>query len=243
MSDPPPIFPRLARPHLSEPCSDDPLGPPKGPAELRSQFDRLCGQRESLQKQHLKYSRLATELAEYLEVAPKVEQALEKLSEDLFGKLAQIIEEHLTLALREVLQQPISLKVQRDFKRGAATMRFHIDRDGQEEDIMRGQGGSVANVLSVGLRLFALAQLDQKVHRRFLILDEHDCWLAPDLVPRLIKIVHQAARAMGFQVILISHHAITCFEPYADRILRLSPGPDGIVVDDVTPRSRHADPV
>ena len=221
--------------------SDDPLGPPQSAAQLRSKFDRLQGQRLGLQKDHRRHSEVLAQLVDYLGIAPQVEQALEKLSEDLFGKLAQIIEQHLTLALREVLQQPISLKVQRDFKRGAATMRFHIDRDGQEEDIMRGQGGSVANVLSVGLRLFALAQLDTKVHRRFLILDEHDCWLAPDLVPRLVKIVHQAARAMGFQVILISHHAIACFEPYADRILRLNPTAAGITVEDATPRTRNPD--
>jgi DNA repair exonuclease SbcCD ATPase subunit len=244
MPDSTPIFPRLARtPVPAGAGGDDPLGPPQTPAQLRSKFDRLQGQRLALQKEHRRRSETLTQLAAYLDVAPQVEQALEKLSEDLFGKLAQILEEHLTLALREVLQQPIALKVQRDFKRGAATMRFHIDRDGQEEDIMRGQGGSVANVLSVGLRLFALAQLDKKVHRRFLVLDEHDCWLAPDLVPRLVKIVHQAARAMGFQVILISHHATSCFEPYADRILRLSPGSEGVTVEDVTPRSRHVDHV
>src|SRR5690606_41403701 len=89
-------------------------------------------------------------------------------------------------------------------------------------------GGSVANVLSVGLRLFALTTLDEKNHRRFLVLDEQDCWIRPDIVPRFVKIIHQAAKALNFQVLMISHHDAAVFEEYADRIIRLDPVKDGI---------------
>jgi hypothetical protein len=238
-----PAFPRLARDRFIDDAfaGDDPFGPPQPPAELRNKFERLQGQRIALFRERQRKSDLLAQLAEYLKLAPAVDQALEKLSQDLFGKLAAIIEEHLTLALREVLEQPITLKVERDFKRGTATMSFHIIRDGHEEDIMKGQGGSVANILSVGLRIFALAQLDTKIHRRFLVLDEQDCWLAPDLVPRLVKIIHQAAKALGFQIILISHHATAAFAPYAEKILRLSPAPDGVQLEDVTPHSAIRD--
>src|SRR5258706_8236339 len=167
-------YPRLARPPLELSIGpvhdDDPLGPPAPPEVLRRRFDKLDGQRIRLQRDQQRITDLLSELSDYLAIAPQVEAALEVLSNALFGALADLIERHLTLALQEVLQQPITLKVERDFKRGAATMRFHIQRDGQEEDIMRGQGGSVANILSVGLRVFALAQLDPKMHRRFLIL-------------------------------------------------------------------------
>ena len=96
-------------------------------------------------------------------------------------------------------------------------------RGGNREDVLRGQGGSVTNILSVGLRMFALTTLDEKSHRRFLVLDEQDCWLRPDLVPRLIKIVRDAGKALGFQVIVISHHDTAAFERYADRIYRFAP--------------------
>jgi DNA repair exonuclease SbcCD ATPase subunit len=241
-------FPRLARPPLGVSIAaaagnDDPLGPPAPPEVLRRRYDQLNGQRIRLRSDQQRVTSLLAALTEYLAVAPQVEAALEVLGQELFGRLAGVIERHLTLALQEVLQQPITLKVERDFKRGAATMRFHIQRDGQEEDIMRGQGGSVANILSVGLRIFALAQLDSKTHRRFLILDEQDCWLAPDLVPRLVKIIHEAAKALNFQVILISHHAVPCFAPYADKILRLVPTAQGVEIEDATPKSSHPDGV
>ena len=214
---------------------------PASPQKLRHEFLLLEGQRQTLSQERERHGRRLVELTEYLEIAPQVEAALETLSEELFGKLAKLIEAKLTVALQEVLGQPIVLKVQRDFKRGAATMSFYIERDGQPEDIMRGQGGSVANILSVGLRLFALAQADPKQHRKFLVLDEQDCWLAPDLVPRLVKIVHDAGVALGLQTLLISHHDPRVFEQFADKIYRFAPGADGVVAEDVTPESTHPD--
>ncbi len=70
-----------------------------------------------------------------------------------------------------------------------------------------------------------------KLHRRFLLLDEPDCWLRPDLVPLLVKIVHDAGRALGFQVLLISHHDIATVRKYADRIYVFRPeGASGVQV-------------
>jgi DNA repair exonuclease SbcCD ATPase subunit len=201
----------------------------------------LRGRQKALTQQRDYAARRLAELADYLALAPKVDDALEKLGHELFGKLAEIIEHQLTFALQEVLTQPIRLKVKRDFKRGAATMGFYIERDGQAEDILRGQGGSVANILSVGLRIFALSQLDEVRHRRFLLLDEQDCWLAPELVPRLVRIVRDAGSALGFQVIMISHHSTASFQPYADRVYRFVPTTAGVTVEQVGGSPRKPD--
>jgi ABC-type branched-subunit amino acid transport system ATPase component len=75
----------------------------------------------------------------------------------------------------------------------------------------------------VGLRLIALSQLHEKDHRRFLILDEQDCWLRPDLVPRLMRIIHAIAHKLQFQTLVISHHDVSLFREYADRIYRVLP--------------------
>jgi len=81
------------------------------------------------------------ELNEYLAVADKVTVALEQLNEQLFQQLLGIVEEKLSIALQEILDQPLKFKATADFKRGQATVEFSIDRDGNEEDINRGQGG------------------------------------------------------------------------------------------------------
>ena len=77
--------------------------------------------------------------------------------------------------------------------------------------------------------MFALTTLDKSKHRRFLVLDEQDCWLRPDLVPKLVKIIKDAGRALGFQVLMVSHHDLMIFERYADRIYQFEPKGDGTV--------------
>lgn len=158
-----------------------------------------------------------------IQLAPAVAAALDALQGELFRALTSALEKNLTIALQEVLEQPIVFKARPTIRRNQVEIDFFIERAGEPEDIMRGQGGSVANILSVGLRIFALTTLDPAQHRRFLLLDEQDCWLRPDLVPRLVKIVHDAGRALGFQVILISHHDVASFRQYADRIYTFSP--------------------
>jgi len=207
--------------------NDSATGLPRDPAAARRLLDRLSGQRDLLSGQH---KRVQTELANlraYLDVSSRVSTALEALSHQLFEELLGTIQDKLTIALQEVLDQSITFRARADWKRGAASVDFWVERDGQREDIMKGQGGSVANILSIGLRMFALTTLDDSRHRRFLVLDEQDCWLRPDLVPRLVKIVHDAGKALGFQVLMISHHDVRSFEDYADEIYQLQPSADG----------------
>lgn len=202
---------------------------PRAPDELRRRADRLIDKRE---ERIAKSSRLAVQFAElnaYLATAAKVSEALEELSKQLFQQLLGVVQEKLSVALQEILDQPISLRAETDFQRGAATVHFSIERGGNKEDVLRGQGGSVANILSVGLRMFALTTLDAAKHRPFLVLDEQDCWLRPELVPRLVKIVHEAAHALGFQVLMISHHDVELFDRYADKIYQLRMDPSGSV--------------
>jgi len=212
------------------------------PADLRRRADRLLDRRDDLQRRSIDLAARFGTVNAYLEIAPKVKDALEALNQQLFQELLGTVQEKLSLALQEILEQPIVLKAESGFERGAAAVKFWIERDGKEEDILRGQGGSVANILSVGLRMFALATLDERQHRRFLVLDEQDCWLRPDLVPRLVKIVHEAGRALGFQVLMISHHDTALFERYADRIYEFIPqGDNGVTVQLVADQPAEED--
>ena len=208
----------------------------QSPDKLRKRIDRLSWQRDDLT---LKAKRVAARLKvldSHLEIAAEVSEALEHLGQELFEEVLGLMEEKLSRAIEEVLDQPIRFKSEATFKGGTAHVNFSVERDGNKEDVQRGQGGSVQNILSVGLRMFALANLEESEHRRFLVLDEQDCWLRPELVPRLVNIVHQAARELEFQVIMISHHDIGLFEKYADKVYRLNPGRDGLEIGEVNPR-------
>jgi DNA repair exonuclease SbcCD ATPase subunit len=191
--------------------------------DISRKFHVLQGKRENLNARQCDLMGELAEVNDFLKISDSVTAALEQLSNDVFQRELNTIEKTITKALQEVLDQPVQFKAAASFKRDAASVEFSIERGGNVEDIMRGQGGSVANIVSVGLRMFAITLLDERRHRKFLVLDEQDCWLHPDLVPKLVKIVREAGAALGFQVLMISHHDVANFLRYADRVYRLTP--------------------
>lgn len=193
------------------------------PMPLRRSFDKLRWRQRALQERLEKNRESLREIDGFLVMQPKVAERLDDLSRHLFGDILTEIEVNLTYALREILGQDLRVVSQREMKSRKMHVTFSIEREGEPEDILTGQGGSVCNVISVGLRLIALSQLDERQHRRFLVLDEQDCWLRPDLVPRLMSIIHTIARKLQFQVLVISHHSVDLFREHADRIYRIMP--------------------
>ncbi|MEX2389192.1 MAG: hypothetical protein WD534_15045 [Phycisphaeraceae bacterium] len=221
-------FPPSRKSDASAPRTGDDL---PAPSLVRNRVDRLVWSRQQLQGQAESTNKQLDDIRAYLGISDTVSDALRLLGDQLFRQLLDLLEGKLSIALQEILEQPIRLHAEADFKRNAATVEFWVEHDGNREDILRGQGGSVANILSVGLRMFALTTLDTTRHRRFLVLDEQDCWLRPDLVPKLVKIVHDAGRALGFQVLMISHHDASSFQQYADRLYALVPqGEEGVEI-------------
>ena len=206
------------------------LAPPnlKSPRELRQRHGQLMALRRQTQRDIRSCEERLSAIEKYLQTANGVTEAIQQLSDQLFQETLKTIEEKLTIALQEILEQPIQFKAVASWKNNAAAVDFYIERDGHPEDILKGQGGSVANILSIGLRMFALASLPQKTHRRFLVLDEQDCWLRPELIPRLVKIAREAGEALGFQVLMISHHDRRVFEEHADRLYELRSGKNGV---------------
>lgn len=201
---------------------------------LRRRLDRLAFARQEAIHQVSTNTIELEQLKGYLRTADRVSTALEKLNRDLFSTLLGTVQEKITIALQEILEQPISFHAEAGFSRNSASVEFWIERNGKQEDLLHGQGGSVANIVSVCLRIFALTTLDEATHRRFLVLDEQDCWLRADLVPKLVKIIHDASRALGFQVLMISHHDRHLFEQYADKIIELQWQNGRVVAVDAT---------
>lgn len=200
---------------------------------VRRRLDRLVGIREEKMNRLANNENRLKKLNEILSLAEPVTEALKSLSDQLFRQELSTVEQMLTHALQEVLEQPIKFKATPDFKSGSAIVDFYIERDGHLEDVQRGQGGSVQNILSVGLRMLALATLGKNDQRGFLILDEQDCWLRPELVPQLVRIVKQAGDELGFQILMISHHHLNLFDNYADQVIRLDPKGSTVTVHTV----------
>lgn len=203
----------------------------KDPSHALALYHTLNGQKEILEREFAENQAEMVKLDDFLRLENSVLSALDKLDSELFRNITSLLEDKLSIALQEILEQDVKLKVETSPQGKSIGFKFKTERNGCEEDIMKGNGGSVVNILSVCLRLFALTQMPEVKHRRFLVLDEQDCWLQPDLVPRFAKIIHQAAKALGFQLLVISHHDSNVFLDYADRIFRLEPSDNGVKVE------------
>lgn len=192
------------------------------PRALSRRLDSLRALARTRHDERLRTGKELVETRAFLELLPRAEELLENLSNALFGELLSEIEQSLTQAIREILGQERTVRAVRGSYGGRLHVHFEIEQDGCTEDVLTGQGGSVCNILSVGLRLIALSQLDPARHRPFLVLDEQDCWLKPELVPRLIGVVKAVAERLGIQVLIISHHSLDHFSLKAERIYGLS---------------------
>jgi hypothetical protein len=192
--------------------------------ELTRRLDRLSGAAAGRVREFAAARAARAEVEKFLEMAPVAAGRLEELTRELFGAIIDEIEADLTHAVREILGQDRTVVARRDVKNNRLFIEFEMEQDGRTEDILRGQGGSVCNILSVGLRLIALSQLDPARHRPFLVLDEQDCWLRPDLVPGFVRLIAAIARRLGIQVLYISHHPVDLFADQADRVYILRPG-------------------
>lgn len=189
-------------------------------------LDRLSALAEGLHAEHGRVRESLSEVQGFLVLAPKAQDTLEELSTALFGKILDEVEANLTHAIREILGQDRVVATLREVKNNRLQIHFQIYNQGNEdeiEDIMTGQGGSVCNILSVGLRLIALSQLPEEKHRPFLVLDEQDCWLKPALIPKFMKLINEIAKRLKVQLLVISHHPLELFADTADRIYELRP--------------------
>ncbi len=206
--------------------------------DMERQLDQLQGLAARCVEEHGEALRARQAAREYLELAPLASARLETLTRQLFGELLDEIEATLTHGIREILGQDRRVTSLREVKNNRLSIEFQVESPEGVEDILRGQGGSVCNILSVGLRLIGLSCLDPAGHRPFLVLDEQDCWLRPDLVPRLMKLVARIADKLGVQVLVISHHPIDAFSTHADRIYHLKPHRElGVLVERYDPKS------
>jgi len=190
---------------------------------LQRRLDRLSGAAEARVKAYVAERKALQAAAGFLELAPKVSARLETLTRQLFGEVLDEIEADLTHAVCEILGQDRRVRSRREIRAGRLSIEFEMEQDGKVEDILSGQGGSVCNILSVGLRLVALSQLDPGRHRPFLVLDEQDCWLRPELVPRFVGLIAAIASRLDIQVLYISHHPVDLFALRADRVFTLAP--------------------
>lgn len=145
-----------------------------------------------------------------LDAAQSVQEILEDVQRQAHEHAVGAYEQMLSALLADVLPGEREVVLDLHADRGVSGMDVFI-RKGEDqplEDAWLGTGGSVTNLLSTGLRLVALMRSGR---RRFMILDESDCWIKPELVGRYAGVVTQMSQELGVQILMISHHDESLF--------------------------------
>lgn len=197
--------------------------------QLRLTHARLSGVRESAIARDKELTVKVGHAKGRLALDEKVQATLEALQNRAHQRAVGAFEGLLSAILADVLPDKGAVKLELGTERGAPALDVQIDNGGAREDALNGSGGAVTNVLSAGLRFAALSRTG---NRKFMVLDEPDCWLKPDRVPALMRVLAEVAEKARTQTVLISHHEPSNFEGCVN-IVRLTKDTNGVVRTEV----------
>lgn len=139
---------------------------------------------------------------------PEVEGVLEELQKRAHERSVGAFERMLTGITNDVLPDyrgQRTVRLEMTTERSMPALDIYIDHMGDQEDVT---SGAVANVLSTGLRFIALARSGA---RKFLVLDEADCWIEGSTVQNYFNVVNQLSRDAGIQTLVITHKDLSSF--------------------------------
>ena len=161
------------------------------------------GQLKSETERRLELERVVGEAKGRRERKPNYDRFLEEMQADAHAKTVGKFEKLLTTLVNEVMpgQAPIGLDL--SIKRGQPALDI-VSRVAADisKDVYKHKGGAMTNILSLGLRMIVLVVARK---RRFIVLDESDCWTQSEKIPAFYNVVRDAASKLGVQTIAISH--------------------------------------
>lgn len=153
----------------------------------------------------------------WLQKQPDYLKFLQHLQNLLNQKNIGAFSELLSYFVRDVLQKDKDIVLEAYISRGLPALKIEASNNGNRESILEGNGGSIANIVSTGLRLIALSRMS---NRKFIMLDEPDCWLKPDHIPLFARIIGEISKKLNIQTVIISHHHWKYFKDYG-RVIEL----------------------
>lgn len=209
---------------------------------VRSGFDKARAHRDVLDNRLSVLEKEVGEAKFRLSLKDEVDDIMLGLQEHNHKRTVGMYEGLLTQILREVLNnRDKAISMELGTRAGKPTLDIMVKKGNDLEDVMTGSGGSVANIISAGLRFIALSRVDC---RKFIVLDEADCWLSPDRVGQFSNVVAKMGEEMGVQSIMISHHDASTFYDAATTVAYLSrdPGTDEVRVEHHKQSQVHVGP-
>jgi flagellin-like hook-associated protein FlgL len=142
-------------------------------------------------------------------LAAEISTVLDSLQNKAHERSVGSLENLLSKILTDVMPEAGKVRLIPQYKGNATHLDIDLDKDGNLEDALEGNGGAVVNVLSTGLRY---ASLVRTKNRRLMVLDEPDCWMHDDRMDIFARTIAEASVKTGTQTIFITHKDHAAFE-------------------------------
>lgn len=177
---------------------------------ILAKTDKFQQQLEMYQGSFNKLRKDFSELKSLVELNPEVNDILRMLQLKQHKKSVGRYEELLTSLLMEVLPgyREIVLDLTTTRQMPALDVLIKKDPNNPPEDVLHGTGGSVTNIIVAGFRIISVIRSG---NRKFLLLDEPDCWLKEDYFPAFSRMLKEVSETLGVQILMISHDKNTYF--------------------------------
>lgn len=165
---------------------------------------RLEGRRSGLVEQEKELSLKVGTAKGRNAIRKDVETFIEQVQSEAYSKTTQSYSTLLTTLSAEVLPHSHPIDMDLSTERGLPALHLSVrSPNGIREDVFEDHGGALNNVIGMGLRLIAVVKAGGK---RFLALDEPECWVKPDRIPAFFNVLADSAKRLGVQTIAITHH-------------------------------------
>ena len=196
--------------------------------KLRQRFERarlahsrLAGMRAATQAREADLVLKVGHAKGRLSLVEETDAVLDGLQRLAHERSVGVFERLLSAITADVLPDIGKVKLELGMERNLPALHVKIQNGEALEDVLSGSGGSANNIVVAGLRFIALSRTQ---NRRFIVLDEPDCWLQPQLLPAFARVLVQVAERTNTQTLLVSHHDASYFEGLVNlvRIIRES---------------------
>lgn len=180
---------------------------------LHGEIQKLILQKNITFNEQLSLKNKIQDTKTWIEKQPQRKEFLEKLNTYLQEQNIIVFNQMLTALVDDVLQKDKKIKLELSGK----SLDISAVTNGSQEDIFEGGGGSLTNIISTGLRIISVARSS---NRKFLLLDEADCWIKPERIELFAKIIGETSINNNIQIVMISHHNSSYFQKYG-RVIEL----------------------
>ncbi len=173
-----------------------------------------------------------------LDRVPVAQSLLQDLYDKSSGALIRSCEDAMTDAVQGVIGDKSEIGIDAEISNNQIKVSvgtvIHLQNDERVlRDIVSNEGGGLTNVVSTSLRAISLVRSGQ---RRFIVLDESNCYLNPSQIPPYMAVIRDLAYRAGFQIIMLTHHGIDQFADDRDvNIITLRPTDDGATLTSTHP--------